>query len=281
ANFQASDRNFLQYRGFLHLHSTLLSALQSDVECLERELDSLEQWDLDSGDRLRMLCLQDEERDDRQSCLEKMPNGFRQRFDRTRPAVLAELQRKLVEYDELLFKARDVNALQRPAKRDYQSVLNRFDAKEPLIAEQSAFIRKKEDIITLRTGRESAGFDGLVERGLTTLDQRIFVTEELREKTDDIRIHYYAPSRIDKLVNLLITAVIFVLLALPVVVLYRVTEGPQRNSPFEAVGILIIFTLLFGCAMSTLTKATRQELFAASAAYCAVLVVFIINFSTQ
>jgi hypothetical protein len=33
--------------------------------------------------------------------------------------------------------------------------------------------------------------------------------------------------------------------------------------------------------MSSLTKATRQELFAASAAYCAVLVVFIGNFTPQ
>jgi hypothetical protein len=50
---------------------------------------------------------------------------------------------------------------------------------------------------------------------------------------------------------------------------------------FSAIGVLIIFTLLFSAAMSLLTKAKRHELFAASAAYCAVLVVFITNFSSS
>lgn len=86
--------------------------------------------------------------------------------------------------------------------------------------------------------------------------------------------------------NILIAAVIFVLLIIPVVVLYELSCGKEGAlssgaSPFEAIGILIIFTLLFGGAMSSLTTATRQELFAASAAYCAVLVVFISNFTTQ
>jgi hypothetical protein len=48
---------------------------------------------------------------------------------------------------------------------------------------------------------------------------------------------------------------------------------------FNAVGVLIVFTLLFSAAMSLLTKAARHELFAASAAYCAILVVFIGNFT--
>jgi hypothetical protein len=107
------------------------------------------------------------------------------------------------------------------------------------------------------------------------------VTPELREKTSDTLLNYYAPKRVDKLVNAIITTVIFVLLILPVVAMYELSNVSQRASPFEAIGILIVFTLLFGMAMSGLTKATRQELFAASAAYCAVLVVFISNFSTQ
>ena len=107
------------------------------------------------------------------------------------------------------------------------------------------------------------------------------MTPELRKKTTDIHVHYYAPERVDKLVNAIITAVIFVLLVLPVVAMYELSNVSQRAAPFESIGILIVFTLVFGMAMSSLTKATRQELFAASAAYCAVLVVFISNFSTQ
>jgi hypothetical protein len=62
------------------------------------------------------------------------------------------------------------------------------------------------------------------------------------------------------------------------------TSTPSANASnnrdtLNAVGVLIVFTLLFSAAMSFLTKAARHELFAASAAYCAILVVFIGQFS--
>lgn len=112
-----------------------------------------------------------------------------------------------------------------------------------------------------------------------TLSQRIFTTPELRAKTKSKYIFYFSSSRVEKLVGLLITLVIFILLVLPVVALYNLTCIGNRKRTFDAVGILIVFTLLFSAAMSLLTKAKRHELFAASAAYCAVLVVFISNFS--
>lgn len=75
--------------------------------------------------------------------------------------------------------------------------------------------------------------------------------------------------------------IIFILLILPVVAMYKLTSIGERNSTFDAVGVLVVFTMLFSAAMSLLTKAQRHELFAASAAYCAVLVVFISNFNND
>jgi hypothetical protein len=95
----------------------------------------------------------------------------------------------------------------------------------------------------------------------------------------------------------LITLVIFVLLVIPVVTLYHLTSTSAvadvsanknttvpvaeareyKRDTFNAVGVLIVFTLLFSAAMSVLTRAARHELFASSAAYCAILVVFIGN----
>lgn len=82
----------------------------------------------------------------------------------------------------------------------------------------------------------------------------------------------------DNLVTLVITFVMFPLLVLPVVAMYNFTAIGDRSSTTVAVGILIVFTLLFSAAMSLLTKLKRHELFALSAAYCAILVVFISNF---
>ncbi|RMY32826.1 hypothetical protein D0865_14629 [Hortaea werneckii] len=151
---------------------------------------------------------------------------------------------------------------------------------------QLEFERTRPEVLAELRRRECAGFDGFVERMLHLLDASLrkldcHIIRELQEKTTDPRLQYYAPARVDKLVGFIITGVIFMLLILPVVALYELSNVGRRESPFEAIGILIIFTLLFAAAMSALTKATRQELFAASAAYCAVLVVFISNFSTQ
>jgi branched-subunit amino acid ABC-type transport system permease component len=108
----------------------------------------------------------------------------------------------------------------------------------------------------------------------------MFCTRELQEKTTSRDIFYYSSSRVESFVGLIITSIIFVLLVLPVVAMYKLTS--MSNNPhgtFQAIGVLVVFTLLFSAAMSLLTKARRHELFAAAAAYCAVLVVFISNFS--
>jgi hypothetical protein len=133
---------------------------------------------------------------------------------------------------------------------------------------------------------------------LLTTPQKLFRTPEAQEKTSDPHISFYSSSRIDKLVNILITFVIFCLLVVPVITMYQLTNTASHitvdasgnstsmsnadiynRDTFNAVGVLIVFTLLFSAAMSLLTKAARHELFAASAAYCAILVVFIGNFT--
>lgn len=113
------------------------------------------------------------------------------------------------------------------------------------------------------------------------LAQGYFTTEALKEKSDDPLMRYYDPARVEKLVGVFITLIIFVLLIMPVVAMYKLTSIGNRNSTIDAVGLLVVFTLLFSAAMSLLTKAKRHELFAASAAYCAVLVVFISNFNND
>lgn len=94
-------------------------------------------------------------------------------------------------------------------------------------------------------------------------------------------------------VNIVIICVISALLVLPVVVLFRLTEmappaavskqaGNAKRTPASRVSlsaliVVILFTILFSATMAGITSAARQEIFAASAAYCAILVVFIGN----
>jgi hypothetical protein len=109
----------------------------------------------------------------------------------------------------------------------------------------------------------------------------MFTTPEQRESTSDPHISDFSRERIDRLAYTIITAVMFALSILPVVLRYKLSSADGETSPLAAIGTLIVSTLLFCVAMSNLAQATRQELFAASAAYCAVLVVFLSNVGTQ
>ncbi|ORX96603.1 hypothetical protein BCR34DRAFT_628796 [Clohesyomyces aquaticus] len=271
AAFNASEQNFMQYRGFSYIHNRLLLRLQANIQALEAELEEIDQFHDSLDDAKTRLRSQDL---DNAACRNEKKNG-----ERTREDILGDLTAKILQYDELLIKSRELVSFQRPTKRDYQSVRYWFHNVAPLVDEEQEYITWKEDIITLRHGREWAGFDGLVEECLHKVNCRLirwlFCTDDQKRKSSDKRIYYFSPSRVAKLVNLLITAVIFSLLAAPVLGMYRLSNFKKTEAIFAAIGVLMVFTLLFAAAMSLLTKARRHELFAASAAYCAVLVVFI------
>ncbi|KAI4943807.1 hypothetical protein J4E86_009772 [Alternaria arbusti] len=248
AAFQSSESSWSIYRGFSYLHARVILDLQDELRCLEEDLEEVD-LENEGEDRLRSR------KDDLRFAKD-------QGIVSPRASLLEKIRSKL-----------------RPSNRDYRSFRTWFWNKKPLSYElEEQFIKRKEDLVSLRHGREWSGFDGLIE---SCIQRRVFATKELRDKTNDEHVHYYSQSRIKKLVGLIITLIIFILLVLPVVAMYKLTSVGDRNSTFDAVGILVVFTLLFSAAMSLLTKAKRHELFAASAAYCAVLVVFISNFSND
>lgn len=302
AAFQSSESNFSLYRSFTYLHSRVLLDLQDDIAGLEKELDEIDWDDFDEDpDRLRS-------RD--------FDKASDENSGRNRRVILKEIRLKLVEYDEVLIKARTLDSFQKPSDRNYRSVRRFHHNHKPLKDTETELIRSKEDTISLRnSGREGSTFDAGLEKVIFKIDEfisgmlglekghlplgRYFQSPELRAKTTNKYIALYSSSRIDKLANIIITLIIFALLVVPVVAMYMltsttlhigdgsgsfnsgsvVTVDSNTRDTLNAVGLLIVFTLLFSAAMSLLTKAARHELFAASAAYCAILVVFIGNFT--
>jgi hypothetical protein len=87
------------------------------------------------------------------------------RFESFSTVTLNDLQTA-----ELLTVAQTMAALNKPAKRDYTSVKNYFLDEAPLDAEDEYYIYRKEDIITLKPGRENAWLDGVIERILQKLN---------------------------------------------------------------------------------------------------------------
>ena len=160
AAFQSSESNFSLYRSFTYLHSRVLLDLQDDIAGLERELDEIDWDDFDED-----------------------PNRLRSRdFDkasdendgRNRKVILKEIRAKLVEYDELLIKARELDGFQKPSDRNYRSVRRFHHNHKPLMDTETESIRSKEDTVSLRnSGREGGSFDGGIEKVIFRVDEWI------------------------------------------------------------------------------------------------------------
>jgi hypothetical protein len=182
---------------------------------------------------------------------------------------------------QLIEAARQLVACHRPAKKDYRSVQNWIWNNNPLDENEQSWIKAKEDLITLRPGREHALLDAGIEHLLKWIDCRpvryIFCSAETKEKADKDEV-YFTRSRIDRLALVIITLVILILLLVPVFVLYHLVGnlGTHRTDSV-CIGILLVFTLAFSAVLSFFTRAKRHEILGAAAAYCAVLVVFLGN----
>lgn len=169
AAFLSSESSFSLYRSFSYAHSRVLLDLQAQVAQLERELDRLDLLDSQNGDDGN-LRLSSKARDDR---------GPRDDDQRPRAEVLRELREKLSEYDEMLIKARELASFQHPSGRDYRSVRTWFYNVEPLVEKESEFIYRKEDVISLRSGREWSTFDGWIESTLRKFDCALLRVSQL------------------------------------------------------------------------------------------------------
>lgn len=63
-------------------------------------------------------------------------------------------------------QAQQLVSMNRPANRDHNSVRNYIINVKPLLKGEDDFILRREDLVTLRPGRETAWFDAFVERVL-------------------------------------------------------------------------------------------------------------------
>ena len=90
------------------------------------------------------------------------------------PIYTKEFPRLTPTKAELLLIAQQLKGLERPSNRDYESVLNFMENDGgQLFEEDMGFVYEKEDLVTLRPGREYAWLDGLLERALKVLRCRL------------------------------------------------------------------------------------------------------------
>jgi hypothetical protein len=87
-----------------------------------------------------------------------------------RAIILGEIENRLLRYDKVLIKARELAEFQRPSDRDWSDVRTWFWNNKPLSHEQEElFIQMKDDLITLKPRDDSGKLDSWIDYGVTQL----------------------------------------------------------------------------------------------------------------
>ncbi|KAK4897420.1 hypothetical protein LTR27_004940 [Elasticomyces elasticus] len=245
ATFADSDESFSLYRRFGYLQSRLLLDKQDELRLLETQLD-----DMDRS--------------------EKSPAGLITRSGQGQPRkeLFTKIESKFRDYASLLTTAHGLMSFHRPADSEHQSVLNYMFNEAPIHDSESQYIHCKEDLVTLRPGRENAWLDRNIEKALQPLNCSI-VRESQRKSSDATQV-YYCRKRIERCSVTIVTIVILFLLIVPIYLLFHLVGGPREpmnpHANAVCIGILLVFTLLFSAAMSLLTSAKKHEILGAAAA---------------
>ncbi|KAK4931278.1 hypothetical protein LTR49_002336 [Elasticomyces elasticus] len=245
ATFADSDESFSLYRRFGYLQSRLLLDKQDELRQLEKQLDSMD-------------------------TSEENPAALITRSGQGQPRkeLLTKIESKFRDYASLLGTAHELMSFNRPADSEHQSVLNYMFNEAPIHDTESQYIHCKEDLVTLRPGRENAWLDRNIEKALQPLNCSI-VRESQRKASDATQV-YYCRKRIERCSVTIVTIVILFLLIVPIYLLFHLVGGPREamnpHANAVCIGILLVFTLLFSTAMSLFTSAKKHEILGAAAA---------------
>ena len=114
-----------------------------------------------------------------------------------------------------------------------------------------------------------------------TGQKAIFRDSEQKAKTGSEELNLLSAGRFDILLRVVIAITAAILLLVPVFVLFRlqpISRGePERKSNYQIL-IIFSFALAFSASFSMSTEARRQAIFMATAAYTAILVLFLLVF---
>ena len=162
-----SDDSFMMYRRFGQLHSRVLLHKQDRLREMEEELLALDKRDDRLEDtQLYLQCREEDEMRDEDASAGADGaggNGSGSGGQRSRTELLAAIETTLLEYGKVLVQAKEMQGLNRPTHRDHASVSNYFRNEQPVVEQERGWVERKEDLVTIRPGREHAWLDAAVE----------------------------------------------------------------------------------------------------------------------
>ncbi|KAL2042159.1 hypothetical protein N7G274_005347 [Stereocaulon virgatum] len=265
------DADFLIYRKFGWLRNYALLHLQDELVDLQQQLERLDKWEFRDGDYKKLLSRRKDYARD----------------DSLRRNLVSKIHSKLAQYDKALLRTQQIQAMKRPTERAQRNLYHLVNNTQSLVDNESQWTAQGVDLAALGRGPEYGWLNTFLEDSMNRVSKRatraIFRTEEQRNKSGDERLQLLSADRLDILVRIVLTLVAAVLLLIPVAVLFRLMPTSPEDFQLRTnlqMATVFLFTLVFSLSCSIFTKARRQEVFAATAAYSAVLVVFLGNASS-
>jgi len=189
--------------------------------------------------------------------------------------LMIKINQRLKEYDDMLLRDRQARQLPKVSKTLYLEFFDYLYTENSLGRDDQRFVNHSDDFVSL-SDYENSWIDGLLHRLMCHcrggILRKIFVSHDDQIKTSDEHVNFYTEARMESFIKTLIAFISTTLLLTP---MYLFLMVPMSTNVIACT--VLIFIFLFSAAISTFTDARRPEVLAATAGYCAVLVVFVGN----
>ncbi|KAF2820692.1 hypothetical protein CC86DRAFT_304555 [Ophiobolus disseminans] len=258
------DNETYVFRKFGRLAARNILHLQARLVAIEHDIDKLDESARKSAD------MEERQSSRRWETLMKHARDAK-RPEQKRVEKLDELKMLLREYYETLLLQSQIAEMRTPesrplaAFRDYLKgearTKKHVDAMPLICGRADAFLDERGDLLTLARPSEEDYLSRLLQ------NHWWFRSRKSKDPLDRTTIH--KNSHVIRTVAALDLALTAVLLIGAIVNLYLV------SNPKAVLGLVAMYTMLFAASVALCTNARRAEVFAATAAYAAVLVVFV------
>ncbi|KAL5334669.1 hypothetical protein BJX70DRAFT_350980 [Aspergillus crustosus] len=259
ATFLASDSDFCNFRRFERLNTRVILALQDDLSQLEESLDETDRsWSArDAPD---------------------VNNGsFRQDPQQVRVDLIWEAQQKLEEYNRYLYHYFQLRRQAPVEEKDINSLRNWHHNHDGAITAEERKYVEKNDLFVL-VPKDRSPLRRLLERSSRFRFFRLWKTSNCKNNDKpnpelpfhtQQHIHYSSDKRIDRFVTLTTIATGLIMIIAPIWILAYTDPAACK------LAVITVFIFLFLTLVSLGTNAKPYESLAATAAYSAILMVFL------
>ncbi|RDL30750.1 uncharacterized protein BP5553_10095 [Venustampulla echinocandica] len=266
AAFKASDTQFSVWRRFDRLGAQNLLYYEAEVQHLEFELEKLDEDDkniIRTGSESEKIGT-----DARARCWEvlviQVDRGDEKAIERL--DLIMRLRVAMKEYEKALLRRNRISSFGKPDHNSFLAFSKWFRTRVPLRDTGFHLLDDEDDLCCADAGEAPDRLSSLIQRHLGYYVRQ---NKQIPQSWGEGQLYYYPTERIAWIVAILSVLISTILLIVAIVVLYFVKPMGTR------LGIVAAFTVMFTAFIGLLTNARRAEIFGSTAAYAAVLVVFV------